>query len=478
MDLELFIHGVPNGQKIYGISEEKTYFTTFYNVSKKEFQGAPKFLIEIRNLNETNYCYYSFLNYNNVSACDGRSGSYFGMTIRLNEFCNDPYRVFGLLYVLYRKYVAGVLFDIDTNKFLVSEFKKEHIQPIEKSLNELFTKCFSSKDFINIQDEVFKNQGEFTINWSDFTSINIGDCISKGRVLVATDYPSAEGKQIIAEWKDKLAAEQYLTQRQLKDKEEELTNISKDKEALTTQIVQQNDLIDKVKEQLYSAEKQNSSLQEKLDETRNSLKSILQNLGDEEKPLSNLHFPKKNLNGECTSTPISSNDEVADNATSHTGHRKEKRNLYTLLFLILIVIICCLCDVFDKEPVKSDEEIKALKEMQCILEQKKDSLQRDLCKIYKLIQEEYKGKDIIVIKGLEKGKNKELKKKENLKVGKLYTARITDFPYPGEWEYSENIEVSSKNLTELKFKANETGTVTIAYKLGKEIIVQKTLGQE
>lgn len=81
-------------------------------------------------------------------------------------------------------------------------------------------------------------------------------------------------------------------------------------------------------------------------------------------------------------------------------------------------------------------------------------------------------------KGSKRGKIKNSKKKENLKVGKLYTARITDFPYPGEWEYSENIEVSSKNLTELKFKANETGTVTIAYKLGKEIIVQKTLGQE
>ena len=61
MDLELFIHGVPNGQKINGVSEDYTYFTTFYNTSKKEFQGTPKFLIEIRNLNGINYCYYSFL---------------------------------------------------------------------------------------------------------------------------------------------------------------------------------------------------------------------------------------------------------------------------------------------------------------------------------------------------------------------------------------------------------------------------------
>ena len=55
MDLELFIHGVPNGHKINGVSGDNTYFTTFYNPSKKEFQGAPKFLIEIRNLNGTNY---------------------------------------------------------------------------------------------------------------------------------------------------------------------------------------------------------------------------------------------------------------------------------------------------------------------------------------------------------------------------------------------------------------------------------------
>lgn len=46
MDLELFIHGVPNGHKINGVSGDNTYFTTFYNPSKKEFQGAPKFLID------------------------------------------------------------------------------------------------------------------------------------------------------------------------------------------------------------------------------------------------------------------------------------------------------------------------------------------------------------------------------------------------------------------------------------------------
>ena len=86
MDLELFIHGVPKGQKIWGKAEnDLAYIQNFYTQNNDE----TKFLVEIRSTKDTTFCYYSYLKYNNVVASDGRAGSYFGMTLRFDVYCAD-----------------------------------------------------------------------------------------------------------------------------------------------------------------------------------------------------------------------------------------------------------------------------------------------------------------------------------------------------------------------------------------------------
>lgn len=465
MDLELFIHGVPNGQKINGVSGDNTYFTTFYNPSKKEFQGALKFLIEIRNLNGTNYCYYSFLNYNNVSANDGRSGSYIGLTIRIDEYCNDPYRILCLLYVLYRRYVVGTLFDANRNRFLISDFIDEKLQPIREYLTVLFEKCFSGNDFVKIQNQNFNVQEEFIINWSDSLSIDLWDCLKKGRVLLATDYPSFEGKRIIAEWENKLAALQSSHQQQLNAKDEELTKSNQNITSLNGELSRRDSMIRNLTAQLNAAENRNTTLQKSLD------RDVLHEIGN-----SIRFFSKTNKSHENKGNKESVDGDIPQDRPQ----RKSNKSLLLILIISLLNLFIGISVVAyyffvsnskantsgesNSNPYK--EQIEELEIEKNELETLNESLQKNLNVFNGLINKE-KDKAKIDIKGFS-GKELELNKE--------YKAEIKGFPYLiGKWECSDNVKVGENTSAYLEFIVLKEGSVFIAYKIGEITVYRREL---
>jgi hypothetical protein len=381
MDLELFIHGVPNGQKINGVSEDYTYFTTFYNTSKKEFQGTPKFLIEIRNLNGINYCYYSFLNYNNVSDCNGRSGSYIGLTFRLDVFCNDPYRIFGLLYVLYCRYVVGTLFDIKTNRFLISDFADEKLKPIRQVLNNLFQMYFLESDFTNIQNQVSNEQGEYIINWNDSFSTNLWDCLKKGRVLIATDYPTLEVQRNNVEWEKRLDTLQSSHQQQLNTKDKEIAKSNQNITSLNGKLSQLDSMIQDLTVRLNDAEKKNTNLQKSLD------KDVLHEIGNSIRSFSKTNKSQENKG----------NKEFVDGNIPQDGPQR-KSNKGVLLILIisllnLLIVILTIAYYFFVSNSKANisgesnsnpykEQIEELEIEKNELETLNESLQKNLNVFY------------------------------------------------------------------------------------------------
>lgn len=460
MDLELFIHGVPNGQKINGVSGDNTYFTTFYNPSKKEFKGTPKFLIEIRNLNGINYCYYSFLNYNDVSDYDSRSGSYIGLTIRTDEYCNDPYRVLGLLYVLYRRYIVGTLFDANKNRFLVSDFTDEKLQPIRETLTVLFQMHFLDDDFVKIQNQTFNVQEEYIINWNDSFSTNLWDCLKKGRVLIATDYPTLEVQRNNVEWEKRLATLQSSHQRQLNTKDEEIAKSNQNITSLNGKLSQLDSMIQDLTVRLNDAEKKNTNLQKSLD------KDVLHEIGN-----SIRSFSKTNKS--------QGNKEFVDGNIPKDGPQR-KSNKGVLLILIisllnLLIVISAIAYYFfvsnnkantsvesNSNPYK--EQIEELEIEKNELETLNESLQKNLNVFNGLINKE-KDKAKIDIKGFS-GKGE-------LELNKEYMAEIKGLPYLiGKWECSNNVKALENTRTYLKFKVTEEGSVSITYKIG-EIVVKE-----
>ena len=112
MEVELFVHGVPSGEGFWGKEEDRNYFGTFYDHSSDEV----KFLIQTRALKGKPYCYYNYLVYKtvgsqapNIVANDGRDGSYFGITLRLDAYCKDIVNMYRILDTVFNVYVMGNL---------------------------------------------------------------------------------------------------------------------------------------------------------------------------------------------------------------------------------------------------------------------------------------------------------------------------------------------------------------------------------
>lgn len=93
MNVEVFIYGTPTGNCFYGKTDEKIYFDTFYNGDKANYLS-----VKIRKAGDNKvYCYYNYLVYQNVIGKQGRPGSFFGITLRLDAYCMDIQNIYRIL---------------------------------------------------------------------------------------------------------------------------------------------------------------------------------------------------------------------------------------------------------------------------------------------------------------------------------------------------------------------------------------------
>ena len=125
MNIEIFVHGVPYGESFLGKdNDDRNYFGAFYNQSCSD---EVKFFIQTRSYKGKIYCYYNYLVYKDVIANDGRSGSYFGLSIRLDAYCKDFMSIYKMLDTVFSAYVLNKILKVNKGKYtyLISNFKSE-----------------------------------------------------------------------------------------------------------------------------------------------------------------------------------------------------------------------------------------------------------------------------------------------------------------------------------------------------------------
>lgn len=117
----VILHGVPAGYKSFGKidGQDKDYVQTFYNSNDWD---EPEFLKVERVANKM---FYTFIKCNNVNAYDGRSGSYLGITLRMNLYYADIQNIYSILKGVYKKLCIGTLVSDDGKRiqYIVSDFK-------------------------------------------------------------------------------------------------------------------------------------------------------------------------------------------------------------------------------------------------------------------------------------------------------------------------------------------------------------------
>lgn len=374
MDLELFIHGVPKGQKIWGRAEnDLAYIQNFYTQNNDE----TKFLVEIRSTKDTTFCYYSYLKYNNVVASDGRAGSYFGMTLRFDVYCADIVTIYNILDIVYKKHIVGNLLsgEVSKNKFLVADFSNDsaELKEVESTIFSLIRLSVANSDFMNLQSLQAQKEGSLLeVNLLDCTKENILSVMRKcSKVAMSPYYPTLKDKNSQKSAKEQMAAfektkeNEILGLKNAMQQQSQQANAEKSALVSTTESLQKkiDDLTSdkaKLSASLSSLEKENQSLQNKLrsSEERKNAAELVVSLRE---PLTKL--------AKIVGTSDEEHNHYRYEHMEHEHSRKHTANkikdfffpiLHTVL-LLLIVVYCSFRtynEMVDKKHESVDTEIQ------------------------------------------------------------------------------------------------------------------------
>lgn len=204
MEVELFIHGVPSGEGFWGREEDRNYFGTFYDHSSDEV----KFLIQTRAFRGKLYCYYNYLVYKtfgaptpNIVANDGRDGSYFGITLRLDAYCKDILNMYRILDTIYNLYVVGNLLKMEKMKlkYTIPDFASasNSLEAIENTTMQMVQSAFNSESFARLEG--------FATNGASCATYNLYDCKADiimgiikqySKVAISPYYPNSKESAI------------------------------------------------------------------------------------------------------------------------------------------------------------------------------------------------------------------------------------------------------------------------------------------
>lgn len=224
MEVELFVHGVPSGEGFWGKEEDRNYFGTFYDHSSDEV----KFLIQTRALKGKPYCYYNFLVYKtvgaqtpNVVAYDGRDGSYFGITLRLDAYCKDIVNMYRILDTVFNVYVMGNLLKMEKTKlkYATPDFLSVSnvLEGIEKATLQLIQNAFSSDSFARLDGFAMSGGNYPTSNLYDCTAENVLQAVKQySRVAISPYYPSGKEAAIQKQCNAQMQAIQQQCEARLK----------------------------------------------------------------------------------------------------------------------------------------------------------------------------------------------------------------------------------------------------------------------
>lgn len=232
MDVEVLIHGVPLGESYYGIAEDRNFCLGNYDSNKSDLV---KFLIQVRELSGKRYCYYHYLVKSNISAYDSRSGSYFGMTIRTDEYWVNYGNVFRILDLVFNGYIAkNVLKKNEAGgyKYLVSSFE-EVGEGLQKKVENLILLSMKGEIRVPLSQLGLKSGSCPSENFYEVSEKSVVTALKQyGSIALSPYYPTKKTQKLLDE-KD----EAY--KRELSGKDEQIKSVKSELADAKTQTTEQ-----------------------------------------------------------------------------------------------------------------------------------------------------------------------------------------------------------------------------------------------
>lgn len=290
MDVEIFVHGVPNGESFWGKDEDRNYFGNFYDQSCSD---KVRFFIQTRTSNGKIYCYYNYLVYGNVVGNDGRDGSYFGLSIRFAAYCKDFMNVYKVLDIVFSTYVVNSILKMQNGnyKYIVPDFSNAHdvLKKISSSIWELIQSALTGESFCTLNG--FKTNGtQFpSANLYESTSSEVEAAVRQyGKIVISPYYQTSREKTLAKNYEARLNAEKQqcedriranatASKNEITQKENELSLLRTNNSNLASKIAEQKETIQKLngKIQEHNLTKKNIAIIETIKEPVIELASAL-----------------------------------------------------------------------------------------------------------------------------------------------------------------------------------------------------------
>ena len=294
MDVEFFIHGVPKGESFWGKSEEKNFLGQFYD-GKTDVE---KMYIYSRSLNGANFVYYTYLVSNTIDV-NGRSGGYFGMTLRMDAYCLDYIAMYQILSLVYRNHIVGSILQIvkDRVQYKIGDFGNlsDVLKDIQNKVFGLIQTSFGSTSFLQIP-KVMSEGGKSTValNLYDYSQEDVMKCVSSySRIALSPYYASKK----VAELKNgydivqKQCNQQILQEREIASEDKKslsrkLQEMTSSMSALQSEMKEKDDKINSLLNQVRQMEatiRQQGKLrkiEEVVTEIKNPLATLVKLLGE------------------------------------------------------------------------------------------------------------------------------------------------------------------------------------------------------
>lgn len=303
MKISIFIHGVPNGQRMWSTDGTDAIVTNFYGQGQGE---DTKFVAEVKKNGGNVYAYYSYFKYNNVYAYDGRAGSYVGMTVRMDALCTDVINIYNVLDIVYNRDVIGRIVSCEGGKtrFIRPELSEGDCKPIESSIVTLLQGSLQSKSFTEIKEEMAKNGNAVILNPLDCDRANLAATLRQGTTIaISPQYDTIRESMIQQECQKKLTTITSEKERQASEQQREIAGCKSLNNKMQTELNMLNSKLSQYETEISQLRKENSSLQD--ERKRNPQTDIKRRVDDLNSKFDSLSRKIDNISSESSSNKSS-----------------------------------------------------------------------------------------------------------------------------------------------------------------------------
>lgn len=350
MDIEIFVHGVPNGQSFWGKEEDRNYFGNFYGQSNSD---VVKYLIQTRSSNGKTFCYYNYLVYQNVIGSDGREGSYFGLSIRFDAYCKDFIGIYKILDTVFTAHVQNKILKYQNGnyKYTIADFvsASDIMGKIKEAIWQLLQTTLTNDSVCSLRGFTIGGGKLPTGNLYEATTNDVEATVKQyGMIALSPYYPTVREKGMAQQYDSKLQSvkQQYEERYSAEINAKEQTNRS-------------------LSESLASLQKECAKLQEAIahkDKIIAQKDSAITNLENHIKQIEKTQKAVKNI--DLIKAPIIELADIlggqrvrGENIKQKTEHHYSAKGLISLVKLIMlfVVFIVVVLQLFKVSPKESNQ---------------------------------------------------------------------------------------------------------------------------